>query len=70
MTVQCVTCDRFKLRGSDLARYGFGLCPLRPAWQFQSASYPRECAHHAPAAAEQVEQRRAWLAKKHESSAT
>lgn len=64
MTVECITCDRFKLRGSDLAKHGFGHCELRPRWEHYPADRPRECAHHAPAKPEQVEQRRAWLARK------
>ena len=61
--VQCLTCSRFDLRRAPagLARCGFGLCAKRPKSEFVSISYPRSCDWHAPAAADVVEKRRAWV---------
>jgi hypothetical protein len=71
MTVECITCDRFSFKPVDpkLARCGFGACALRPAWEAQSAVYPRECPHHDPAPAEKVEKGRTWLAKNQRNTA-
>ena len=33
MTVQCLACDRFTLRGASLAKHGFGTCAGRPVWE-------------------------------------
>lgn len=68
MTVECVTCARFTLRGVDLARHGFGACTVpttRPekAALFVSPSYPRECNSHRPAEADIVQARKEWLSK-------
>lgn len=63
MQVTCITCRRFSLRGSPLARHGFGLCAMLPRHTMQSATWPRECANHVPAEAEVADKRRAWLEK-------
>lgn len=63
MTVQCVTCARFDLRGAPagLARSGFGCCEKRSKSEFVSIVYPRECQWHKDAEASVVEKRRAWV---------
>ena len=64
MSVDCITCDNFSLRtAGDMAKRGFGNCKHSDPWVFQSATKPRECAQHAPAALGQAEERRAWIEK-------
>ena len=75
MTVECVACQWFDLRGSDLARQGFGHCGARATEQHHlqagqpskattfSAVFLRECIRHEPAASHVTAQRRAWLEK-------
>lgn len=68
MTVQCVTCENFRLQGCDLARHGFGLCRRRPTWEAQSATMQRDCAQHQPAAdPAMVSKRSDWIAAKEAS---
>lgn len=64
MTVQCVECSRFALRGSQLAPHGLGHCAHRPKWEHYPAERPIECPRFEAAKVEQVEARRRWLAKK------
>lgn len=61
--VECVTCQRFALRGSSLARHGFGLCADNSPSRMVSAVYSRNCARHLPDKPERTEQLRAWMAK-------
>lgn len=67
--VECITCQRFALRGSNLARHGFGLCADNARSQLFSAVYPRDCARHLLDKPERTEQLRAWMAK-HEPQRT
>ncbi len=65
MAVQCVTCENFRLQGSELARHGFGRCSLGTKWQAESATIDRDCALHVPDSdADRVAKRRAWIADK------
>lgn len=61
MSVQCVTCSRFTLRGAPMAREGFGCCSLKKPSESVSARYPRECRSHEQAEADVVEKRVAWF---------
>lgn len=63
MTVECVTCERFSLRGAPLARSGFGLCEAKNGSVNVSATFPRKCKDHAAADGGLVEKRRVWLVK-------
>jgi hypothetical protein len=61
--VECITCQRFALRGSSLARHGFGLCADNPPSRMVSAVHLRNCARHLPDKPERAEQLRVWMAK-------
>lgn len=63
MSVTCITCDRFTLKKSALAKSGFGNCPLQAVHEQTSALFERDCARHVPAKPAQAEAGRAWLAK-------
>lgn len=63
MTVQCVACTNFSLRGSELAQHGLGSCAAKRRHEYVSAVYPRECWNFARADAEREAERRAWLEK-------
>lgn len=68
MTVQCFACDRFRLKGSELARHGFGKCKHEPsAGTFFSALYRRECSRFAPTDEATAEGRRAYLENRKET---
>lgn len=68
--VWCVECEHFNLRGSTLAKHGFGLCKFLPNCTMQSATFGRSCERHRTAPAEKIEQRVAWLARKQQQDAT
>lgn len=63
MTVQCIACVHFSLKGSELAQHGFGRCALAPIWERHPATFKRECEHHRPAPAYRVEAGIKWLEK-------
>lgn len=63
---RCADCSRFDLRGAgDLAKYGYGRCPVRSmnAGHTFSAVRPTLCEKFAPAEPETVATRLAWLKK-------
>lgn len=62
-SVQCVTCARFSLKTSQLARHGFGHCGAKTKAEYVSISYPQQCARHQQAKEEVIAERRAWWAK-------
>jgi hypothetical protein len=61
VTVQCVACLNFSLRGSELARHGFGNCAKKSRCEYPSAVYPRYCQQFVQADADQEAARRSWL---------
>jgi hypothetical protein len=63
MTVECIACRSFALRGSDLADNGFGICGLsrQEAGAYVSARYPRDCPTFSAVDAEKERKRREWL---------
>jgi hypothetical protein len=63
MTVQCISCRSFSLRGgAELAPFGFGHCRLTPKGAGNvSARYPRECPKFSAADPETERKRREWL---------
>lgn len=56
--VQCMTCSRFALKGSPLARFGFGQCSKRKRGEFTSIVFPRLCEWHSEAKPADIEARR------------
>lgn len=63
MTVQCLTCDRFTLRGSSLAKHGAGHCALRPKHEHFGATRKHDCENHLQTTEAKMVPRRVWLAK-------
>jgi len=63
MTVQCVTCRQFSLKSSAMAKHGLGVCKQGKPWEYQSPSYPRDCAKYSQADADTAQARMAWLKK-------
>ncbi|WP_237173023.1 hypothetical protein [Paracandidimonas lactea] len=63
MTVQCIACRHFNLRGAgQMARQGFGHCALRgSAAVFQSATFERLCPRFEAVDADTVAKRTTWL---------
>lgn len=64
MTVECIKCKHFNLKGSELGRLGFGLCALRSISKATtySATWGRQCAQFTPATPETIAKREAVLA--------
>lgn len=64
VTVQCIDCARFDMKGADqkMARLGFGLCKLRPRAEFYGATRERDCAEFQAAPEARAAERRRWLA--------
>lgn len=62
--VQCVACTNFSLRGSELARHGFGNCAKKSSWQYQSAICQRDCWQFAQVDAGMESARRCWLGER------
>lgn len=68
MSVQCVACKNFSLRGNcrssiGMASQGYGICSFGTVGQFQSAIFPRHCAKFAKVDAEIEAKRVQWLDK-------
>lgn len=63
MTVQCVQCTNFSLKGCPAAQHGFGNCRHDKVGNYQSARYERTCAKYSPADADVAKARMAWLEK-------
>jgi len=68
MTIQCVACKHFTLRGNcrssiGMASQGYGICSFGTVGQFQSAIFPRNCAKFSPVEVEVKAKRLAWLDK-------
>jgi hypothetical protein len=62
MSVQCVSCKAFSLRGSELAEAGFGKCGFSTkAGSYVSARHPRECERFSAVDSEKERKRREWL---------
>ena len=60
--VRCVECLRFSMKGAPaMAVHGFGNCNLRPAWEYQSATYAKECRHYERAGEETIAARVEWI---------
>lgn len=58
----CLTCANWRLKeAKDMARQGFGLCHLAPAWRFLPPQHG--CAKFAPAAEATVTSRKAWFSR-------
>jgi hypothetical protein len=62
MTVQCIACKAFSLRGSEMSADGFGHCSFSTmAGSYVSARHLRECERFSAVDAERERKRREWL---------
>lgn len=61
MTVQCIACANFMMRGSRMAREGYGHCSKGRPYEYMSAVYERSCASHLQHDDKTVAERKAWL---------
>lgn len=59
--VRCADCRRFKLKGADLAKHGFGNCEAKKEWEHYSATYPRECSMFSKTDDETIKARAEWI---------
>jgi len=62
VTVKCVACKHWRLKGSALAQNGFGLCTRQAETAtFYAAHFERECKLFTPAGTDITFGRHAWL---------
>lgn len=61
MTVVCVDCANFRLKGSPVAKSGFGLCKFGEEWEYHSALYAKECRQYVAATDSVVAPRKEYL---------
>jgi len=60
--VRCIECVHANMcRSKTWAAMGCCVCALGPNWHYMPLEYPRECGKFAPAPADAVAKRRAWL---------
>jgi hypothetical protein len=69
MSVRCVECSNFALRGSKLACNGFGHCALKRASEFVSGVRSRECGNFRQADGNAVAARMDWLDQRRKGNA-
>jgi hypothetical protein len=55
---------RFRLKGAEIAKFGFGHCTGRQAWEYVSATYLRQCAMFKRADEETISARMEWLSRR------
>jgi hypothetical protein len=62
--MKCIQCANFSLRGSPIARSGWGYCSHDPLpGMYVSSQFERECDKFAAADEDVVTAREAWLQK-------
>lgn len=58
----CLACTHWQpRRAGDMAKHGYGLCAIGPAWQHLAPQHT--CAKHKPAAESVTQARTQWLNK-------
>lgn len=63
--VRCIDCTRLRLRENPkMAALGFGQCERKPAWEFSSVTFARQCDRFMAERADKVQARVDWYEKR------